>query len=124
MRGAWPRSGGGTSDWAARAVRESVSITADEALKGRVIDVVASSVDDLLAQVDGKVVEVGAKRVALATKGAKIVAVETPFKYTLLSYISDPNVAYLLMMIGFYGILFEIYSPGAVFPGVMGGISA
>lgn len=113
---------GRNSDWAARAVRESVSITADEALKGRVIDVVASSVDDLLAQVDGKVVEVGAKRVALATKGAKIVAVETPFKYTLLSYISDPNVAYMLMMIGFYGILFEIYSPGAVFPGVMGTI--
>ena len=113
---------GRNADWAAKAVRESVSITADEALKGRVIDVVAGSVDELLAQVDGKVVEVGARRVALATKGAKIVAVETPFKYTLLSYISDPNVAYLLMMIGFYGILFEIYSPGAVFPGVMGAI--
>ena len=62
------------------------------------------------------------RRVALATKGAKIVAVETPFKYKLLSYITDPNVAYLLMMIGFYGILFEIYSPGAIFPGVVGGI--
>ncbi len=55
--------------------------------------------------------------------GAKMVEVETPFKYKLLSYISDPNVAYLLMMIGFYGILFEIYSPGTVFPGVIGGIS-
>ena len=83
---------------------------------------VAGSVDELLTRVNGKVVEVGNKRVTLATKGAKIVAVETPFKYTLLSYITDPNVAYLLMMMGFYGILFEIYSPGAVFPGVIGTI--
>ncbi len=113
---------GRNSDWAARAVRESVSITADEALKKHVIDMVAGNVDDLLSQVDGKVVEVGTRRVVLATKGAKVVAVETPLKYTLLSYISDPNVAYMLMMIGFYGILFEIYSPGAVFPGVMGTI--
>ena len=61
-------------------------------------------------------------KVRLAVADAKIVTVETPFKYTLLSYISDPNVAYLLMMIGFYGILFEIYSPGTIFPGVIGGI--
>ncbi|MGD0488931.1 MAG: nodulation protein NfeD [Syntrophorhabdales bacterium] len=113
---------GRNAEWAAKAVRTSASITADEALKGRVIDVVAGSVDELLSLVNGRVVEVGAGRVTLATKGAKIVAVETPFKYTLLSYITDPNVAYLLMMIGFYGILFEIYSPGAVFPGVMGAI--
>jgi len=109
-------------EWAARAVRESVSATATEALKSHVIDVVAGSVDDLLSDVDGKVVEVGKKQVTLKTKGAKIVEVEMPFKYTLLSYITDPNVAYLLMMIGFYGILFEIYSPGAIFPGVVGGI--
>jgi membrane-bound serine protease (ClpP class) len=113
---------GRNAEWAARAVRESVSITADEALKNHVIDVVAGSVDELLSRVNGKVVEVGSGQVTLATKGAKIVAVETPFKYTLLSLITDPNVAYLLMMIGFYGILFEIYSPGAVFPGVIGTI--
>ena len=113
---------GRNAEWAGQAVRKSVSITADEALKARVIDLVASSVDELLTRINGKVVEVGTRHVTLATKGAKIVEVEMPFKYTLLSYISDPNVAYLLMMIGFYGILFEIYSPGAVFPGVIGGI--
>jgi membrane-bound serine protease (ClpP class) len=113
---------GRNAEWAARAVRKSVSITADEALKNHVIDAVAGSVDGLLSQVNGKMVEVRGHRVALATKGAKIVEVETPFKYKLLSYLTDPNVAYLLMMIGFYGILFEIYSPGAIFPGVIGGI--
>ncbi|MGD0230477.1 MAG: nodulation protein NfeD [Syntrophorhabdales bacterium] len=113
---------GRNAEWAARAVSKSVSITADEALKAHVIDVVADNVDELLAKVDGLVVEVGQGRVRMQTKGAKVVEVETPFKYRLLSYISDPNIAYLLMMIGFYGILFEIYSPGAVFPGVVGGI--
>ena len=109
-------------EWAAKAVRESVSVTADEALKAHVIDIVADSVDDLLSKVDGKVVEVGTRTVELQTKGARVVNVEMPFKYRFLSYVSDPNVAYILMMIGFYGILFEIYSPGAIFPGVMGGI--
>jgi len=109
-------------EWAAKAVRESVSVTAGEALKAHVIDVIADNVDDLLSKVDGRVVEVGTGKVALQTKGARVVNVEMPFKYKFLSYISDPSVAYLLMMIGFYGILFEIYSPGTIFPGVLGGI--
>ena len=113
---------GRNAEWAGRAVRESVSVTADEALKEHVIDVVAPSVGELLSKVNGKVVEAGGKKERLATRGAKVVEIETPFKYRLLSYISDPNIAYLLMMIGFYGILFEIYSPGAIFPGVVGGI--
>jgi membrane-bound serine protease (ClpP class) len=113
---------GRNADWAVRAVKESSSITADQALKEHVIDVVAPDVHTLLSKIDGKVVEAQGGKVRLATRGAKVVEVETPFKYRLLSYISDPNVAYLLMMIGFYGILFEIYSPGAVFPGVIGGI--
>jgi membrane-bound serine protease (ClpP class) len=110
-------------EWAAKAVRESVSVTAGEALKAHVIDVMADSVDDLLSKVNGRVVEVGTKTVELQTKGARVVNVEMPFKYRFLSYISDPSIAYLLMMIGFYGILFEIYSPGTIFPGVLGGIS-
>jgi membrane-bound serine protease (ClpP class) len=114
---------GRNAEWAGKAVTQSVSVTANEALDTHVIDVVASGVDDLLSKVDGRIVEMGSKRVTLKTKGAKVVALETPFKYQFLSFISDPNVAYLLMMIGFYGILFEIYSPGAVFPGVIGGIS-
>ena len=113
---------GRNADLAVRMVRESISVTADEALKDKVIDVVAPDVRTLLSKIDGKVVDVGGAKVRLATRGAKVVEVETPFKYRLLSYISDPNVAYLLMMIGFYGILFEIYSPGTIFPGVIGGI--
>jgi membrane-bound serine protease (ClpP class) len=110
-------------EWAATAVTESVSVTANEALDARVIDVMATSVDDLLAKVDGRTVEVGDRKIVLTTKGAKVIPLATPFKYRFLAFMSDPNVAYLLMMIGFYGILFEIYSPGAVFPGVIGGIS-
>jgi membrane-bound serine protease (ClpP class) len=113
---------GRNGEWAAKAVKESVFITAGEAREANVIDMVAGSVDELLLQANGKVVEAGNRKVALKTKGAKVVELETPFKYRFLSLISDPNVAYFLMMIGFYGILFEIYSPGAVFPGVIGGI--
>jgi membrane-bound serine protease (ClpP class) len=110
-------------EWAARAVRESVSITATEALSQHVIDVVAPNVDDLLSRIDGKTVEVKDKRLVLSTKGAKVVELEMPLKYRLLSFLADPNIAYFLMMIGFYGIPSRIYSPGTIFPGVIGGIS-
>ena len=110
-------------EWAAKAVKESVSVTANEALNARVIDVVAGNVEELLSKIDGKTVEVNGKKVTLKTKGVKTVEIEMPFKYKFLSYVSDPNVAYILMMLGMYGILFEIYSPGAIFPGVIGGIS-
>jgi len=109
-------------DWAGKAVTQSVSATAEDALRMHVIDVVAESVDDLLTQIDGRSVEVGDKRVTLKTKGVKPKEVEMSLKYRFLSTITDPNVAYILMMLGFYGILFEIYSPGAIFPGVIGGI--
>jgi membrane-bound serine protease (ClpP class) len=113
---------GRNAEWAAKAVTRSVSVTAEEALKAQVIDVVAPSVDDLLSKIDGKVVQVGKKPTALRTAGVKVVEHNTPLKYRLLALISDPSVAYLLMMIGFYGILFEIYSPGTIFPGVVGGM--
>ena len=103
-------------DWAGKAVTQSVSATADDALRMHVIDLVAATVDDLLMKIDGKTVEVGDKKVTLKTKGAKPKELEMSFKYRFLSTISDPNVAYILMMLGFYGILFEIYSPGAIFP--------
>ncbi len=109
-------------EWAGKAVTQSVSATAEDALRMHVIDVVAASVDDLLLKIDGKTVEVGDKKVVLKTKGAKPKELEMSFKYRFLSTITDPNVAYILMMLGFYGILFEIYSPGAIFPGVIGGI--
>jgi len=110
-------------EWAAKAVKESSSITAKDALDKRVIDVMADNIDELLAKIDGKTVDVRGKQVALRTKGAVRVDIEMPIKYKFLSYLSDPNVAYILMMMGIYGILFEIYSPGAIFPGVIGGIS-
>ena len=92
------------------------------ALEKGVIDVVAGTVRDLLDMVDGRTVETKKGNVVLHTKGASIIDIEMPFKYKLLGLISDPNVAYILMMIGIYGILFEIFSPGAIFPGVLGGI--
>jgi membrane-bound serine protease (ClpP class) len=110
-------------EWAAQAVKESSSITAKDALEKRVIDVMADNVDELLVKIDGKKVDVRGTQVTLKTKGAGRVDVEMPVKYKFLSYLSDPNVAYILMMMGIYGILFEIYSPGAIFPGVIGGIS-
>lgn len=113
---------GRNEDWAAKSVRESASITATEAVEKKVADLVAGSIDELLEKIDGKTVETKKGSVVINTKGKKSAEVTMPFKYKFLSYISDPNVAYILMMIGMYGILFEIYSPGAIFPGVVGGI--
>ncbi len=109
-------------DFAAKAVTESISVTAKDALAKKVIDVMADSVDDLMLRIDGKTVETKKGMVTLHTKDAKKIAVPMPFKFRFLAYISDPNVAYILMMLGIYGIIFEFYSPGAIFPGVIGGI--
>ncbi|MCX5811556.1 MAG: nodulation protein NfeD [Proteobacteria bacterium] len=110
-------------EWAAKAVSQSASITASDALEKHVIDIIAKNMDDLLTQADGKTVETKKGKLTLKLKGKNKVEIDMPFKYKFLSYLSDPNVAYLLMMLGIYGILFEIYSPGAIFPGVVGGIS-
>ena len=111
------------ADYAAKFVVESSSVTAADALSKNIIDIVANTVDDLLAQADGKTVETGKGKRTLATRGAARTIIDMPFKYRFLSYLADPNIAYILMMIGIYGILFEIYSPGAIFPGIAGGIS-
>ncbi|MBP1745873.1 MAG: rane-bound serine protease [Deltaproteobacteria bacterium] len=113
---------GRNEEWAAKSVKESASITATDAVDNKVADLVAASIDELLEKIDGKKVETKKGKVVLKTKGKKAAEVVIPFKYKFLSYISDPNVAYILMMIGMYGILFEIYSPGTIFPGVVGGI--
>jgi membrane-bound serine protease (ClpP class) len=110
-------------EWAEKAVIESASITAKDALDKNVIDVVANSMDELLAKIDGRTIETKTGKVILKTRGMKTQEIDMPFKYKFLSYLSDPNVAYLLMMLGIIGILFEVYSPGAIFPGVAGGIS-
>lgn len=109
--------------WAEDAVRKSLSITETEALKENVIDLVAVSVDDLLQKIDGKEVELSSGPKVLNTKNASVTDVKMNFRQKLLDLLSDPNIAYILFMIGLYGILFEIYNPGAIFPGVIGGIS-
>jgi membrane-bound serine protease (ClpP class) len=109
--------------WAEEAVRKSLSITETEALKKNVIDFIANSRRDLLDSLDGKKISAGGRTITLATKGAVIDIHEMGWQYKILDILSDPNIAYLFMMIGIYGLLFELYNPGAVFPGVAGAIS-
>ncbi|HEU4949804.1 MAG TPA: nodulation protein NfeD [Candidatus Deferrimicrobiaceae bacterium] len=114
---------GRNPDWAESAVRESASLTEKDALEKRVIDVVAPSLADLLARIDGKEIRKGEAAVVLRTKGIRTVRVPMGIRHRILSSLADPNIAYILMMIGIYGIFFELSNPGAVFPGVVGGIS-
>lgn len=109
--------------WAEEAVRRSQSITETEALKLGVIDLIAKNADSLLAQIDGKTVELSSGTRTLHTKGATIEQWEMGFTERLLDTLSDPNIAYVLMLLGIYGLLFELYNPGSILPGVVGGIS-
>lgn len=108
--------------WAAKAVRESVSITETEALKIKIIDLIARDVDDLLAKINGKRIEKNRRTLKLATKGLKTKSLEMGFRENFLAILSNPNIAYILMMIGLVGLYFELSNPGAIFPGVIGGI--
>jgi membrane-bound serine protease (ClpP class) len=114
---------GRNADWAAEAVREAVSLPASEALKLRVIDVIADDVPDLLRKVDGRTVIAGGQAGRLSTAGLDITTVAPDWRTRLLAVITNPNVAYLLMLLGIYGLIFELANPGAVLPGVIGGIS-
>ena len=106
--------------WADDAVRNSVSITEGEALEKKVINIVAGNENDLLAKLDGKEVEVNGITKVLQTKNATVEPLEMGFFQKVLSRLSDPNVSYIIMMLGFYGLLFELFSPGAIFPGIIG----
>jgi membrane-bound serine protease (ClpP class) len=114
---------GRNAEWAENAVRKSVSITENEALKLNVIDIIAPDMKTLLAQIDQKTVETSDGKHTLKTKGLKIRYREMSVRHKILDFISDPNVAYLLMLLGFYGIFFEMTNPGAIFPGVFGAIA-
>jgi len=114
---------GRNADWAEQSVRESSSLSAKEALDKKVIDLIAPSLSDLLARVDGRVIRKGGADLVIHTKGAELVRVPMGLRHRILAALADPNIAYILMMIGIYGIYFELASPGAVFPGVVGGIS-
>jgi membrane-bound serine protease (ClpP class) len=107
-------------EWAEEAVRKSVSITGSEALRIKVIDLMAVDLANLLEQIDGRTVEVPSGTVTLNTANASVEVVEMRLVEKLLNILSDPTLAYILLMIGFYGLLFELYSPGAIFPGVIG----
>jgi membrane-bound serine protease (ClpP class) len=109
--------------WAEDAVRKSISITETEALRDSVVDIIAPSVTALLDSIDGKSVEVAGTRVTLHTRGARIVEKEMGWKFKILDVLSDPNIAYIFFMLGLYGLLFELYNPGAILPGVVGVIA-
>ncbi len=106
--------------WAEDAVRKSISITETEALKDKVIDLIANDMTDLLQKIDGREIKTTAGLGTLDTKNAKQIYLEMSFQQKLLSILSDPNIAYILFMLGIYGLLFELYSPGLIFPGVVG----
>ena len=114
---------GKNADWVEKAIRESVSITAEEALEKKVIDLVAGDVDELLKVLDGREVELKQGKVTLKTKDLVKTTYEPGFRDAVLRIISDPNIAYILMMIGLAGLYFELSHPGAIFPGVIGAIS-
>lgn len=109
--------------WAEESVRKSLSITEAEALKEGVIDVVADDLAALLSSIDGRVVTVERGSDTLRTRGAAIVELNKTFRQEFLDIVSDPNIAYIFMMLGLYGLLFELYNPGSIFPGVVGAIS-
>jgi membrane-bound serine protease (ClpP class) len=109
-------------EWAERAVREGANLPASEALDNKVIDLIAKDIPDLLQQLDGRKLRLGASEVTLATKGLTVEKFEADWRTELLAVITNPTIAYGLLLIGIYGLLFEGYNPGAVLPGVAGAI--
>ncbi|KAB2897606.1 MAG: nodulation protein NfeD, partial [Burkholderiaceae bacterium] len=114
---------GRNTEWADKAVREAVSLSAQEALTQHVIDVIAADIPQLLKQLDGRKLTVLGEERQLTTSAATVVEYLPDWRTRLLATITDPAIAYLLLMLGFYGLLFELYSPGLIAPGVIGGIS-
>jgi len=109
-------------EWAERAVREAVSLPASEALELKVIDLVATDLDDLLRQVNGRVIKMDGQTVTLDTAQVEIERVMPDWRSRLLAVIGDPSIAYILMLLGIYGLIYEFSNPGMLFPGVVGGI--
>lgn len=114
---------GRNADWAEKAVREAATLSANAALQAKVIDLVARDPVELLSRVDGRMVEVaGGKTQHLATRGAIIEPIDPGWTSRFLAVITDPNIAFVLLMVGIYGLIFEFASPGAIAPGVVGTI--
>lgn len=113
---------GRNAKWAEDAVRKSISATESEALKEKVIDIVSKDMNSLLTSIDGMTVKTAVGDKILKTANAVVTREEMSFRQKVLNFITDPNVAYILMMLGFYGLFFELTNPGSIFPGVVGGI--
>ncbi|GGJ97264.1 hypothetical protein GCM10011394_02710 [Luteimonas terricola] len=109
-------------DFAEAAVRDAATLTATRALEQGVVDILATDIDDLLRQADGREVQLGDRRQALSTASRTVVPLAPDWRNRVLSVITEPTIAYLLLLVGLYGLLFEGYSPGAIVPGVVGGI--
>ena len=114
---------GRNAEWAEQAVREGASLSSEEALDAGVIDIIARDIPDLLQQVDGRTVTVQNAERTLSTSGLIVEAIEPDWRNELLAIITNPNIAYILMLLGIYGLFFELANPGYVLPGVIGGIS-
>ena len=115
---------GRNADWAEKAIRESANITAEEALKLHVIDYLVPTLDSLLKAIDGKEVKLDdGSKVVLHTAHARVITFQMSWRQRILDTLSNPNIAYILLMLGIYGLLFELYNPGTILPGVVGGIS-
>jgi membrane-bound serine protease (ClpP class) len=113
---------GRNADWAEAAVRSAESLSANAALEQRVIDIVARDMDDLVAQLHGRIVTAGGAERTLDTANLALVRVEPSWRTQLLAAITNPNIALILMMIGIYGLIFEFMNPGALYPGTIGAI--
>jgi membrane-bound serine protease (ClpP class) len=113
---------GRNAQWAEEAVRKAVSATETEALKLKVIDLIARDIPSLVSAIDGRTVDVIIGKKTLKTAGAEVKTMKMGFRDKLLGIISNPNIAYILMILGFYGLYFELSNPGAIFPGVAGAI--
>jgi membrane-bound serine protease (ClpP class) len=110
-------------EWAEKAVREAASLPANEALAEKVIDFIATDQQDLLKKADGRTVKIGEEQRTLKTAALQIVKIEPNWRVQFLAAITNPNIAYILLLLGIYGLIFEFINPGAVAPGVVGGIA-
>lgn len=113
---------GRNAEWAEKAVREATSLTADEALAEGVIDLIASDIPDLLAKINGRTVKMQGQEIILSTQDVAIVELEQDWRTRLLAIITDPNIAYILMLIGIYGLILEFANPGTIVSGVVGAV--
>jgi len=113
---------GRNAEWAEQAVREAASMTAEEAVSEGVIDLLANSIPDLLSKIDGRTVNVLGQEKTLSTESMTVQRLEQDWRTRLLAIITDPNVAYILMLLGIYALIFEFSNPGTIFSGVFGAL--